>query len=641
MLASKALLFLERKLPLVLSARSLKKPGGQLGAVAVGGGVSFFPEHAGSSRRGPQVEQQRGVVASIGASEHQETIYNAEELEEEFELEHAAAARNAAVQYGGPHGDALKKGSGGFLGTPDGDADAHSESSAHASVHLNSVGNLSTSAGEVYRSSAVEDERTREEGSKQSTTDGAVVSSGAGKSVEAYRFLLRHIDAEIAALKRRHSSVSAHRGQLEDQHVSRIRELYHLMDSPWLLLQPATASPLPVSGVSVYLKEQMELKRGSPGETIDISRDKVLALATEKNYFSLAPADRKPYEEAAHYNAVLREEMKRRLSDGCSQFEQFCEQVKECTAEMVRTGTVPPFPKGTVVPPQSRLGGLHTPPPGRPSASPTPSPARPPALGARVMSRGKIRCQHHPNPALAAGPAPASRGPHASLSSSGTPTLEGKRVTLSKAERQVRAVALQKLRGVPGVARPSMLATALQQPHDSAATRRLPGEKDAARREGQGKPKFRPPSRRILRRAPKKTVKSGKSASRVTPRASKPVKKAHKSSTNDAKRRRGAAIKLERAGRATPKCRTYALPMLTRATSAALAFHAKKKSAASRSKRGGHARRLPTAGSVIVLSERSPSLPLPSVSSRSSTTRGKKVSSKASKRSGAALRSRR
>lgn len=196
------------------------------------------------------------------------------------------------------------------------------------------------------------------------------ISGGGGKSVEAYRFLLHHIDAEIAALKRRHTSVTSHRVQLEEQQASRIRELYNFMESPWLLLKTAHPPPLPATGMEVFLKEQSILKRessnnnsdsthstpsngnspsvgGSSSAPLDLSREKMFVLACQKNYRSLPHAEKRIYEEAAKFNAALREEMKQRLSSGCSFFEGFCEQIQECTPSMVREGRLPAPPPGT------------------------------------------------------------------------------------------------------------------------------------------------------------------------------------------------------------------------------------------------------------------------------------------------------
>lgn len=197
-------------------------------------------------------------------------------------------------------------------------------------------------------------------------------TNASGKSVEAYRFLLHHIDAEIAALKRRHTSVTSHRVQLEDQQALRIRELYNFMESPWLLLKTTNPPPLPATAVEVYLKEKMQVMRDSSssnsnnshygpsnhfsnpkkiGESsstpLELSREKMLVLACQKNYSSLPSAEKKIYEEAAKFNAALREEMKRRLSTGCSYFEEFCEQIQECTSSMVREGRLPHPPPGT------------------------------------------------------------------------------------------------------------------------------------------------------------------------------------------------------------------------------------------------------------------------------------------------------
>lgn len=199
---------------------------------------------------------------------------------------------------------------------------------------------------------------------------GSTITSG--KSVEAYRFLMHHIDTEIAALKRRHTSVTSHRVQLEDQQALRIRELYNFMESPWLLLKTTHPPPLPATGVEVYLKEQMQVMRDNSGNNssnshcaptnhsensknlgessstpLDLSKEKMLVLAYQKNYSSLPSGEKKIYEEVAKFNAALREEMKRRLSTGCSNFEEFCEQIQECTSSMVREGRLPQPPPGT------------------------------------------------------------------------------------------------------------------------------------------------------------------------------------------------------------------------------------------------------------------------------------------------------
>lgn len=169
-----------------------------------------------------------------------------------------------------------------------------------------------------------------------------------GKSSEAYRFLLHHIDAEIAALQRRHVAVTTRRQKVEDTQAHRIKELFEFMESPWLLLEPDMPPALPATGVDVYLKEQ-RAKRRPPGDHshtkhLHDASDKMFVLACHKNYRNLAAAQKKPYEVAAQHNAMLRQELRYRLATGCSRFEAFFGQIRECTAEMVRKGQVPDLP---------------------------------------------------------------------------------------------------------------------------------------------------------------------------------------------------------------------------------------------------------------------------------------------------------
>lgn len=164
-----------------------------------------------------------------------------------------------------------------------------------------------------------------------------------------YRFLLDHIDAEIASLQRRHLAVSTRRQKVEERHSSRIKQLFELMESPWLLINTDVQPPLPATGVDVYLKEQQSKHRnegatGSGRQLSSDAHDKMFVLAAHKNYRSWSAAQKKYYEQAAAYNAAVRNELKHRLATGCSRFEAFCEQVVECTADMARAGRVPAMP---------------------------------------------------------------------------------------------------------------------------------------------------------------------------------------------------------------------------------------------------------------------------------------------------------
>ncbi|CAD2213498.1 hypothetical protein AGDE_14112 [Angomonas deanei] len=169
----------------------------------------------------------------------------------------------------------------------------------------------------------------------------AAVSTAVGEEVdsptEAYRFLLSHIDAEIAALQRRQKEVVEKRQKVEQKQSSRIKEIFEYIDQPWLFLESPVPPPLPATGVDVYIKEMTMNKQKA-----NTSEDKMFVLACHKNYRSLDWSDKRPYEQAAEINSRLREEMKRMISTGCSRFEVFCGQIRECTAEMVRRGEVPP-----------------------------------------------------------------------------------------------------------------------------------------------------------------------------------------------------------------------------------------------------------------------------------------------------------
>ncbi|KEG07140.1 hypothetical protein DQ04_10761000 [Trypanosoma grayi] len=153
-------------------------------------------------------------------------------------------------------------------------------------------------------------------------------------SEDAYRFLLHHIDSEIAALKRRVMTVGRQRTDIESSQTRRIRELFECIERPWLLLESIPAPQLPNKALEVYAKEQATKQRGNRG--VDVEHDAVFLDACRRNWRGMPIAHRKLYEVAARRNEHLRKELKKKMANGCSFFEDFCEQVKEWTAETAR-----------------------------------------------------------------------------------------------------------------------------------------------------------------------------------------------------------------------------------------------------------------------------------------------------------------
>lgn len=153
-------------------------------------------------------------------------------------------------------------------------------------------------------------------------------------SEDAYRFLLHHIDSEIAALKRRITTVAKQRESVESNQTRRIRELFECMERPWLLLESTPAPQLPNKALEVYAKELYVKQHGHDAGNVD--EDAVFLDACRRNWRGLSIMQRKPYEIAARRNEHMRKELKKKLANGCPYFEEFCEQAKEWTAEMVR-----------------------------------------------------------------------------------------------------------------------------------------------------------------------------------------------------------------------------------------------------------------------------------------------------------------
>ncbi|EAN84066.1 hypothetical protein TcCL_ESM03101 [Trypanosoma cruzi] len=158
-------------------------------------------------------------------------------------------------------------------------------------------------------------------------------------SEDAYRFLLHHIDSEIAALKRRITTVAKQRETVENNQSRRIRELFECIERPWLLLESIPAPQLPNKALEVYAKELYFKQHGADAGNCE--QDAVFLDACRRNWRGLAIAQRKPYEIAARRNEHLRKELKKKISNGCSHFESFCEELKEWTAAMARNEMKP------------------------------------------------------------------------------------------------------------------------------------------------------------------------------------------------------------------------------------------------------------------------------------------------------------
>ncbi|KAF8290737.1 hypothetical protein TcBrA4_0120480 [Trypanosoma cruzi] len=158
-------------------------------------------------------------------------------------------------------------------------------------------------------------------------------------SEDAYRFLLHHIDSEIAALKRRITTVAKQRETVENNQSRRIRELFECIERPWLLLESIHAPQLPNKALEVYAKELYFKQHGADAGNCE--QDAVFLDACRRNWRGLAIAQRKPYEIAARRNEHLRKELKKKISNGCSHFESFCEELKEWTAAMARNEMKP------------------------------------------------------------------------------------------------------------------------------------------------------------------------------------------------------------------------------------------------------------------------------------------------------------
>ncbi|KAG5497141.1 hypothetical protein GH5_01676 [Leishmania sp. Ghana 2012 LV757] len=182
-------------------------------------------------------------------------------------------------------------------------------------------------------------------GTDAETAESSGSKTTTAKSSDAYRFLLHHIDAEIAALQRRHASVTTRRQSVQTRQTQRIKELFELMEHPWTLLPTEVQPALPATGVDVYIKEQQIARlQQNPAHPIPEGQDKMYVLALHKNYKSMPAGRKRFYEEAAHHNAAVREELKYMLTRGCSRFEAFLDSIKECTMEMAREGQVPELP---------------------------------------------------------------------------------------------------------------------------------------------------------------------------------------------------------------------------------------------------------------------------------------------------------
>ncbi|RNF04110.1 hypothetical protein TraAM80_05345 [Trypanosoma rangeli] len=177
-------------------------------------------------------------------------------------------------------------------------------------------------------------------------------------SEDAYRFLLHHIDSEIVALKRRITTVAKQREAVENNQTRRIRELFECMERPWLMLESIPVPQLPNRALEVYAKE-LYIKRHGP-DAGSFEQDAVFLDACRRNWRGLPLEQRKPYEVAARRNEHMRRELKKKLSNGCSFFEGFCEQLRECTAETARNEKMMrPLDAGQATPPRGNASATR------------------------------------------------------------------------------------------------------------------------------------------------------------------------------------------------------------------------------------------------------------------------------------------
>ncbi|ESL10170.1 hypothetical protein TRSC58_02101 [Trypanosoma rangeli SC58] len=177
-------------------------------------------------------------------------------------------------------------------------------------------------------------------------------------SEDAYRFLLHHIDSEIVALKRRITTVAKQREAVENNQARRIRELFECMERPWLMLESIPVPQLPNRALEVYAKE-LYIKQHGP-DAGSFEQDAVFLDACRRNWRGLPLEQRKPYEVAARRNEHMRRELKKKLSNGCSYFEGFCEQLRECTREMAcNEKMMRPLGAGQAAPPRGNASATR------------------------------------------------------------------------------------------------------------------------------------------------------------------------------------------------------------------------------------------------------------------------------------------
>nr|CCC92504.1 conserved hypothetical protein [Trypanosoma congolense IL3000] len=153
-------------------------------------------------------------------------------------------------------------------------------------------------------------------------------------SDDAYKFLLHHIDSEIAALTRRVTTVGRQRESVEGNQSRRIRQLFECIERPWLLLESIPPPQLPNKPLDVFAKEMYVRQHGT--STSAWEEDALFLSNCRRNWRVLSVQQRKPYEIAARRNEQTRKELKKKINNGCTYFEKLCEQTKEWTAEMVR-----------------------------------------------------------------------------------------------------------------------------------------------------------------------------------------------------------------------------------------------------------------------------------------------------------------
>lgn len=180
---------------------------------------------------------------------------------------------------------------------------------------------------------------------------------------EAFKFLVNHLDAEIASIRRQRRELALQRQSTVNAEQMRLEYLFRCIDEPWLLLPASVGEsrslasegsmdhwgPLPSTGLAVYVQEKWASTRngGSPsahGSVIEqwrqsvrdeIDREK-LVKKWSKQWSAMPVTKSSVYVEAAKRNAELRSKMQALMTDGCADFETYCSSLAPWTADRVR-----------------------------------------------------------------------------------------------------------------------------------------------------------------------------------------------------------------------------------------------------------------------------------------------------------------